>query len=351
MSRDASEGGKRGKSCDTERAHSSRSAPPRSLSIEVIGAPVDLGQSRPGVDMGPSALRFPDLGKSLVAELKKLGHDVIDSGDVDRIKHRAQLPDLPAPKISTEPSEQEKIRYFNFILPHVAEACRAIGARVEQAAANGRIPLTLGGDHSVAIGSVAGMSRHFRKQGGKIGVLWVDAHADMNTPDISPTGNIHGMPLACCIGKGPRELTGIFDYAPKADPRNVALVGIRDLDEPEKRLVIESGVHAFTMRDIDECGLDEIMAQAIARATDGADGFHLSLDMDFLDPMFAPGVGTPVPGGATFREAHLAMEIIADSGKMRSMDIVEVNPVLDEANRTAKLALHLAQSALGRRIL
>jgi arginase len=195
------------------------------------------------------------------------------------------------------------------------------------------------------------MSRHFRKRKQALGLIWIDAHADMNTPDTSPSGNVHGMPLSCCIGMGPRELTHIGGYAPKVDPRNVALVGVREVDILEKPHVRESGVRAFTMRDIDERGLRAIMVDAIQIASAGTEAFHLSLDMDSVDPQEAPGVGTPVRGGITYREAHLAMELICDSGLMASIEVVEVNPVIDEANRTANLAVELVMSAMGKRIL
>jgi arginase len=222
---------------------------------------------------------------------------------------------------------------------------------VAQALADGKIPLVLGGDHSIAAGTVAGVSRFFRDSGEKIGLLWMDAHPDMNTPQSSPSGNVHGMPLACCIGVGPDSLAGMFGFAPKVNPSNVALVGIRDVDQLERGVVRDTGVRAFTMRDIDERGMRSVIDEAIAISTNGAIGFHLSLDMDFVDPEYAPGVGTPVRGGATYREAHLAMEVICDSGSMLSMEVVEVNPVIDEVNRTADLAVELILSAMGKKIL
>jgi arginase len=207
------------------------------------------------------------------------------------------------------------------------------------------------GDHSVAAGTVAGVANAYRYDQQSIGLIWIDAHADMNTPESSPSGNVHGMPLACCMGQGPSELTEIFGFAPKVQPRNVVLIGIRDVDLPERRRIRESGIAAFTMRDIDECGLRHVMEQALAVAGDGTAGIHLSLDMDAVDPDEAPGVGTPVRGGMTYREAHLAMEIVCDSGRLSSMEVVEVNPVLDSVNRTALLGVELVLSALGKRIL
>jgi len=222
---------------------------------------------------------------------------------------------------------------------------------VTQASMEGKAPLVIGGDHSIAIGTVSGLARFMRKKRQKLGMIWIDAHADMNTPQSSPSGNVHGMPLACCIGLGPQELTRMFGFAPKVDPRNVALVGIRDVDLLERQHVRESGVTAFTMRDIDEQGLRAVMEKAITVATRNTTGFHLSMDMDWVDPTDAPGVGSPVRGGATYREAHLAMEMICDSGAMISMEVVEVNPVIDQNNKTADLAVELIMSAMGKKIL
>ncbi|MGH9661160.1 MAG: arginase [Bryobacteraceae bacterium] len=303
----------------------------RQSHIAIIGAPLDLGQDRRGVDMGPSALRVAGLNRRLAA----LGYHVDDLGNVAV----AQPESFDA--------GAENARYA----PQIAETCRRLGLLVEKAAAEGKVPLVVGGDHSVAIGTIAGMARHCRKKKGAIGVIWIDAHADMNTPETSPGGNVHGMPLACSIGLGPKELAGLYGFAPKVKAANVALVGIRDVDALEKPHVRQSGVRAFTMRHIDERGLRAVMEEAIAIASRDTAGLHLSLDMDFLDPREAPGVGTPVRGGGTYREAHLAMEMICDSGKMVSMEVVEVNPVIDEANRTANLAVELVMSAMGKRIL
>jgi arginase len=299
--------------------------------IAVIGVPLDLGAGRRGVDMGPSAMRVANLH----ARLASLGYQVEDLGNI----HVHQPESLP-----TGPPRS---RY----LPQIAETCRRVARAVEKAAAEGKAPLVLGGDHSVAVGSVSGMSRHLRKRKQALGLIWIDAHADMNTPRTSPSGNVHGMPLACCIGQGPRELTRIYGYAPKVSAGNVALIGVREVDQLEKPHVRNSGVRAFTMRDIDERGLRAIMEEAIQIASAGTGGFHVSLDMDAVDPREAPGVGTPVRGGITYREAHLAMEIICDSRNMTSMEVVEVNPVIDEANRTAVLAVELVMSAMGKRIL
>lgn len=300
--------------------------------VAIIGAPLDLGAGRRGVDMGPSAMRVAGLGKRLAA----LGYDVADLGNVP-VAQAESLPDAG-------PSDAK-------YLPQIAATCERLGALTSQALSDGKMPLVLGGDHSIAIGSIAGIARFFRDSNRKIGLLWIDAHADMNTPQSSPSGNVHGMPLACCIGAGPDALSRMFGFAPKVEPANVALLGIRDLDQTERQIVRDSGVHAITMREIDERGMRDSITQAIAVATDGTAGFHLSLDMDFVDPQYAPGVGTPVRGGATYREAHLAMEVICDSGQMISMEVVEVNPVIDEVNRTADLAVELILSAMGKKIL
>jgi arginase len=299
--------------------------------ISIIGAPLDLGQGRRGVDMGPSAMRVANLN----ARLASLGYEVEDLGNV------------PVEQAEAAPEGHPRAKY----LPQIASTCQRLAQQVEAALAQSRIPLVLGGDHSVAIGTVSGVSHFFHARGEKIGLIWLDAHADMNTPESSPTGNVHGMPLACLVGIGPAELTRLFGYQPKVNPKNAVIVGLRDVDLIEKPHVRDSGVRAFTMRDIDERGLRSVMEEAIAAATEGAAGFHLSLDMDFVDPKDAPGVGTPVRGGATYREAHLAMEMICDSRRMLSMEVVEVNPVIDEVNRTADLAVELVMSGLGKRIL
>jgi arginase len=282
--------------------------------------------------MGPSAVRVAGLGRRLAA----LGYEVTDLGNIPAAQPEAV--DDPGPGDA---------KY----LPQIAASCERLGEMVAQALTDGRIPLVLGGDHSIAVGTVAGVSRFFRNDGGKIGLLWIDAHADMNTPQSSPSGNVHGMPLASCVGVGPDSLTGMFGFAPKVDASNVALVGIRDVDRLERGTVRDTGVRAFTMREIDERGMRAVMDEAIAIATRGTAGFHLSLDMDFVDPEYAPGVGTPVRGGATYRESHLAMEVVCDSGRMVSIEVVEVNPVIDEVNRTADLAVELILSAVGKKIL
>ncbi len=303
----------------------------RHSQVSILGAPLDLGAGRRGVDMGPSALRLAGLN----GRLSSLGYQVEDLGN------------LTVAQQESTPSGAENAKY----LPQIAKTCANLASMVESVVSAGKFPLVLGGDHSIAVGTVSGVGHAFRQRGENIGLLWIDAHADMNTPDSSPSGNVHGMPLACCLGRGPKELTRIFDYAPKVEGRNVVLIGIRDVDVRERQSVRESGVTAFTMRDIDERGLRNVMEQAIALANDSTAGFHLSLDMDVVDPDEAPGVGTPVRGGMTYREAHLAMETICDSNRMTSMELVEVNPVLDEANRTALLGVELVLSAMGKKIL
>lgn len=303
----------------------------RSSEIAILGAPLDFGAGRRGVDMGPSALRLAGLN----AKLQAMGYQVRDLGNVPVAQQETIDPGLPTAK---------------YLAP-IAKCCAELARTVSDVVEKGQFPLVLGGDHSVGAGTVAGVSHALRKRQQKIGVIWIDAHADMNTPEISPSGNVHGMPLASCLGRGPRELTDIFGYGPKMAARNTVLIGLRDVDEREREVVRELGVVAFTMRDIDELGLRKIMEQAIAAATDGTAGFHLSLDMDAVDPDEAPGVGTPVRGGMSYREAHLSMEMVCDSGKMLSMEVVEVNPVLDTANRTALLGVELVMSAMGKKIL
>src|SRR6266550_1509668 len=284
------------------------------LKIRIIGVPMDLGQSRRGVDMGPSALRVAGLQQ----RLKALGHTVEDIGNV----------------VVKGPEEQHYGEKRAKYLHEIAETCRGLAEMTERTLAEGFVPLVLGGDHSIAVG-----------------YLWLDAHGDMNTPESSPSGNIHGMPLAAIIGYGAPELVELLGYKPKVEPRNVVLVGVRDLDSKERRLIKESGVHVFTMRDIDERGMRDVMSEALRFVTDDTDGTAVSLDMDFVDPTDAPGVGTPVRGGVTYREAHLALEMIADSEAMVSLEVVEINPVIDLHNKTALLGVEMVLSGLGKKIL
>jgi arginase len=300
--------------------------------IRIIGVPMDLGASRRGVDMGPSALRVA----GLQARIKQLGHQVEDIGNI------------PVKQPEEMSYGEKRAKY----LGEIAEACKDLGEAVEKSLTEGFMPLVLGGDHSIAAGSISGVAAHFRKEDKKqIGYIWLDAHGDMNTPESSPSGNVHGMPLASIMGYGPPELVELMGFKPKVEPQNIVLVGIRDLDSQEKKLVKKSGVHVFTMRDIDERGMREVMSDALKYAMDDTGGIAVSLDMDFVDPSDAPGVGTPVRGGVTYREAHLAMEMIADSEAMVSLEIVEINPVIDEHNRTALLGVELVLSGLGKKIL
>ena len=299
--------------------------------IAIIGAPLDLGQDRRGVDMGPSAMRVANLNTRVAS----LGYEVKDWGNI----HVEQK--------ESGPEGDPHAKY----LPQISAASEALAGQVDEALAQGYMPLVLGGDHSVAVGSVTGVARHYRKLGETVGLIWLDAHADMNTPESSPSGNIHGMPLACILGMGPPELADLGGFRPKIAPRHAVIVGLRDVDAKEKPQVRDSGIRAYTMRDIDERGLRAVMDEAIRIASAGTAGIHLSLDMDFCDPADAPGVGTPVRGGATYREAHLAMEMICDSRRVISMEVVEVNPVIDERNRTADFAVELIMSGLGKRIL
>jgi arginase len=299
--------------------------------ISVIGVPLDLGQSRRGVDMGPSAVRVA----GLEARLEAIGHVVEDAGNIT----------VAIPEQKKEGAANAKY------LKEITATCTKSAEMVLKTLEAGKVPLILGGDHSVAAGTVSGVAEFYRRKNQKVGLLWIDAHSDMNTPESSPSGNVHGMPLASIMGLQPDELANIFNFSPKVQPENCVLIGIRDVDSFEKENIRKSGVSVFTMRDIDERGMRSVMEEAIGLATKGTAGFHVSLDMDWIDPEDAPGVGTPVWGGATYREAHLAMEIIADSGGMLSFEIVEVNPVIDEHNQTADLAVELALSGFGKKIL
>jgi len=299
--------------------------------VRIIGVPMDLGQSRRGVDMGPSAMR----GAGLQASIKRLGLQVEDIGNLS-VKQPEELP-----------VGEKRAKY----LQEIAETCGDVAAAVEKSLGEGFLPLVLGGDHSIAAGVAAGAASHFRKEKKEIGYLWLDAHGDMNTPESSPSGNVHGMPLAAIMGYGAPELVDLLGFKPKAEPGNIVIVGARDLDTQERKIVKKSGVHVFTMRDIDERGMREVMSDALKYAMDDTGGVAVSLDMDFVDPADAPGVGTPVRGGVTYREAHLAMEMIADTESMVSLEVVEINPILDEHNRTALLGVELVLSGLGQKIL
>lgn len=300
--------------------------------VRIIGVPMDLGASRRGVDMGPSAVRYTDLREAL----ERLGHTVEDAGNVV----------VPFREDAAK-GAQRGARYLGAI----TAVCVDVAAQVRGALEEGRIPVVLGGDHALAAGSIAGAAAHFAARGERIGVVWVDAHGDLNTPATSRSGNVHGMPLAALLGHGDKEMAGIGGAEPALQARNVALVGLRDLDDDERRHIRKWNLSAFTMRALDERGVRSVLEEAIALATRDAAGLWVSFDMDVIDPDEAPGVGTPVAGGITYREAHLAMEMFADSGKLVGLDVVEVNPVLDERNRTAEIARELLLSAFGKRIL
>ena len=300
--------------------------------IRILGVPLDMGASRRGVDMGPSAMRVA----GLEARLESLGHQVTDGGNI--------LVEIA----ETQASGSQNARY----LKQIAEICTRTADSVIKTLEDGMTPLVLGGDHSLAVGTVSGVAEFYRRQKQRIGVLWIDAHSDINTPDTSPSGNVHGMPLAALLGLGPDKLGNIFGYSPKVSPENTVIIGVRDIDAAERANIRRAGIgEVYTMRDIDERGMRTVMEEALRSAGRGTVGYHVSLDMDWIDPEDAPGVGTPVRGGATYREAHLAMEILADHGRMVSFEIVEVNPVIDEHNRTADLAVELACSAFGKKIL
>jgi arginase len=302
--------------------------------VRIIGAPMDYGANRRGVDMGPSAIRYAGLADGL----ERAGVEPVDDGDISMPRAEERDPDADQPS-----SGNAKF------LREVENVCTRVGDRVATTLADGEFPLVLGGDHSVAIGSLNGSSR-----AADLGVVWFDAHADLNTPETTPSGNVHGMPLAAALGRG---AFGETDWAPAPNLResSIAYVGLRSIDERERELIRESDMTAFTMSDIDQRGISAVVEDALAVATDGTDGVHVSLDLDWLDPKEAPGVGTPVRGGVTYREAHAALEALSrrdqTDGLLRSMDVVEVNPILDEANETATLAAELAASTFGKRIL
>lgn len=292
---------------------------------------MDLGSGRRGVDMGPSAIRIAGLH----ARLTELGHKITDEGDLD-IRNMEEI------RVG-----DSRARY----LREIARASAILSARVAKIMAGGSFPLILGGDHAIAVGTVSGISRYCRRKRKKAGLLWIDAHGDINTPATTPSGNVHGMPLAALLGLGPKELTRIGGPSPQIDPAHVVLIGIRSLDEGEKLHLKQTGVQVFTMADIDRQGIHRVMKKALARAGAGTDFVHVSFDLDAVDPTVAPGVGTPVKGGLDYREAHQIMEAIAEARMMTSLEIVEANPILDEKNTSADFAVELVQSAFGKKIL
>ena len=299
--------------------------------VDIIGIPLDLGAGRRGVDMGPSALRIANVGARIAA----LGFSVNDLGDI------------PVPIPETIGIQDQKARYSQ----EIGVVCDALCRQVQNSLLSGHLALSLGGDHSLAAGSVAGTAIAMRQKNLSLGLLWVDAHADMNTPETTISGNVHGMPLASILGQGPAELVDIGGFSPKIDPKRCAVIGLRNLDEREKDAVRQSGVHAYTMKDIDRRGIAKVVEEALGIICDGDAALHVSFDMDGVDPGISPGVGTPVRGGLSYREAHLLMEMAADTERLAALDVVEVNPVLDLQNATAILGCELILSALGKEIL
>lgn len=297
----------------------------------IVGVLMDLGADRRGVDMGPSAIRVANLNE----RLRELGYQVTDDGNIS--VRNAEMMAI----------SDRRLKY----LPEISNACQVLAKRVEEALESGAIPIVLGGDHSIAIGTVSGLASYHRRRDQRVGVIWFDAHGDMNTPETSPSGNIHGMPFAAILGHGDEALTGIGGFSPKVSPEDSVLIGARSVDAAEAIAIRASGIRVVTMRELDERGMSAVMDEAMWLASRRTAGFHVTMDMDFVDPAFAPGVGTPVPGGPTYRESHLAMEKIADSGKMLSFELTEVNPVLDISNRTAELGVELILSAFGKKIL
>jgi arginase len=300
-------------------------------SVSILGVPLGYGASMAGVDIGPAALRVARLNQRIA----RLGYAVRDLGDM-RLERPQSFPD-----------EGEKLKYVR----EISNACEQLAAEVEAILTAGHLPLVLGGDHSIAIGSFAGVASYYKKQKETVGLIWFDAHADMNTPESTPSGNIHGMPLASLLGYGTPELVNVAGFAPKLDPRLCAHVGARDIDPGERELIAKLGMRFFTMREIDERGMSACMDDAIEIASGGSAGYAVTFDVDALDPGDAPGSGTLVRGGMTYREAHLAMEKIAEAGGMRSLEIVEINTALDVNNKTAELGVELILSALGKTIL
>ena len=299
--------------------------------VHVLGVPLDLGAGRRGVDMGPSAIRIAGIGERLAA----IGRTVVDKGD------------LAAPIPETRAERDPRKKYVR----EIARVCGRLYQQVYQALEEGALPVVLGGDHSLAAGSAGASSDFAAAQGAQIGLLWIDAHGDMNTPASTSSGNVHGMPLAALLGPEPAELSKIGVHSPKVRADKTVLIGVRNLDPIERDRIREAGIHVFTMKDIDRDGIASVMERALAIAGAGTHGIHVSFDLDVCDPTIAPGVGTPVKGGIDYREAHMVMEMIADSGRLMALDLVEVNPILDSQNQTAILAVELALSAFGQGII
>ncbi|OGU77121.1 MAG: arginase [Ignavibacteria bacterium RBG_16_34_14] len=302
-----------------------------SKTVNIIGFPMDLGADRRGVDMGPSALRIAGLKE----KLEKLGYKIIDSGDIF-------IQIMEKQKISNP-----KLKYLGEIL----KTSRILAGKVEKVLERGDFPLCLGGDHSIAIGTIAGIASYCKRHRQNLGVIWVDAHSDMNTDETSPSGNIHGMPLAASLGIGHEKLVNFYGFAPKIKPENCALIGIRSVDELERENIRKLNLPVYTMTDIDKLGIHRIIVKVLKQFREKVDHIHVSFDLDSVDPSIAPGVGTPVPGGLSYREAHLLMESIAECGCMSSLEITEVNPILDDKNKSALFATDLIASSMGQRIL
>lgn len=296
-----------------------------------MGFPIDLGADRRGVDMGPSALRIADVDR----KLESLGYTVVDEGDI------------PIRNIEVQELQDPRLKY----LPEVAAMSQVLSDRVKAILDDNHFPLLFGGDHSMSIGSLAGIGAHCKEQGKTLGVIWIDAHADMNTAETTPSGNIHGMPLAVAMGIGHPSLTRIGIDAPKIDPRNLAIIGLRSIDPGERELIKELGVAAYTMFDIDRLGMYDVASRVLEDMSRSVDHLHISFDVDGVDPSIAPGVGTPVPGGLTYREAHLFMELISQIDAYASLEVAEVNPILDDRNKTAEFAAEIIASSMGKRIL
>lgn len=303
----------------------------KNKTIKIIAVPMDLGASRRGTDMGPSALRIAGLGQ----HIRELGLKV------------GREEDIAVPAMETRLEEDNKARYK----PQILAVCTELAERTRAIMDEGDFPLVLGGDHSIAMGTVSGIAAHFRDRGEELGLLWFDAHGDMNTPGSSPSGNIHGMPLSHLLGEGDLDLANILGFSPKVKPENCAIIGLRSIDAGEREIIRNSGIKALTMRDIDERGMASVVNEAIQVVTRNTAGFHLSFDVDGCDPSVIPGSGTLVPGGVRFREAHLLMEYVADSDKLTSLEIVELNPFLDQRNVSAERTVELILSALGKSIL
>lgn len=299
--------------------------------VHIINVPLDLGASRRGTDAGPSAFRIAGLSRAV----KKLGY------------HLTAETDIPVPAMESRDTGNASARFKDEILA----VCESLAAVSCQAMEDGELPLVIGGDHSIAMGTVSGISAYFRKQEQSLGLIWFDAHGDMNLPDTSPSGNVHGMPLAHLLGHGDADLSSVFGSHPAVKPEHVALIGIRDIDRGEREIIRKSGINAFTMRDIDEQGMSAVAQQALAVVNNGTAGFHVSFDLDGCDPSVIPGSGTLVPGGVSYREAHLLLELCAEDGRMTSLEVVELNPFIDHGNVSAERAVALVQSALGRSIL